>query len=368
MAKPSTARLIWSGWVRRSSSRRQPPGHAPRRAGKHPPQLSNSPFITQLTPFDEFLLFVAFDPVFGFEIWRSDGTAPGTGRIVGSLPGINFPPPFGLERAGDRALFTTRESGFPGQVQELWVTDGTPVGSLPIPGASGPEYRPLGRGIQRIGATEGALLIASLPKRGFELWRSDPEDPALQLLPENNPGPLSSLNSNLSLFNLGTQPVVELAGRLYFPSNDPQVGSELHSLDLAALGLGGAEVFGEGCSSSGDGPCIDWSRTVAPGLSLELELSGAEPGAIGFALFSPGPIPNPLILDGCPIYLPNATLLVSVPVNVSGVGVALIGVPTAPQLLDQRLLLQWAATSDNGPLLGAFETSNALELLLATAP
>ncbi len=93
------------------------------------------------------LYFVAGDAEHGQELWRSDGTAAGTFRIADLQPGAASSMPAELTAAGDR-LFFTADDGEHGR--ELWVTRG----------AAG-DPQPLGR------RTDGTTL--SLAPQGLTL-------------------------------------------------------------------------------------------------------------------------------------------------------------------------------------------------------
>jgi ELWxxDGT repeat protein len=51
------------------------------------PSFSNSSNLDYLTAFGDTLYFIADDGVSGYELWKSDGTAEGTERVIDLNPG-----------------------------------------------------------------------------------------------------------------------------------------------------------------------------------------------------------------------------------------------------------------------------------------
>jgi len=71
-----------------------------------------------LTAADGALVFRPFDPAYGFELWRSDGTAEGTVLVQDLAPGIYSGQPAGMTLAGSRLFFAAYDA-FLGR--ELWA-------------------------------------------------------------------------------------------------------------------------------------------------------------------------------------------------------------------------------------------------------
>jgi ELWxxDGT repeat protein len=89
--------------------------------------------LTSLTPFGDFVLFVADDGEHGLELWRSDGTVEGTAIVADLTPGTQgsyFDFSHFVE-AGGLVYFASPASG---DVLELWATDGTASGTRMVPG------------------------------------------------------------------------------------------------------------------------------------------------------------------------------------------------------------------------------------------
>jgi ELWxxDGT repeat protein len=122
---------------------------------------------SSLTNVDGTLFFVADDGVHGMELWRSDATVAGTALVkdINSGAASAFADQSGqLTAAVDGTLFFVAEDGISGG--ELWRSDGTDPGTVRLthidPGPYGP--RPW-----RLTAVDGRLFFLS----GTGLWKSD---------------------------------------------------------------------------------------------------------------------------------------------------------------------------------------------------
>ena len=78
--------------------------------------------------------FSAEDDATGREPWRTDGTEAGTLLLQDLLPSDDYPPPRSWTAVGDR-VFMIAAAQLPGQTEPtygLFVSDGTPAGTLPV--------------------------------------------------------------------------------------------------------------------------------------------------------------------------------------------------------------------------------------------
>lgn len=147
-----------------------------------------------LTDVDGTLFFTADDGIHGPELWASDGTAAGT-RMVRDIqpdpgPGA-FGPPSALTAVDGTLLFTAFD---PEHGAELWRSDGTAGGTAivrdinPGPDGSGPQ-----EGTEYtfpFAVVDGqAYFNAFTPDTGFELWRSDGSEAGTVLVRDIQPGP-----------------------------------------------------------------------------------------------------------------------------------------------------------------------------------
>jgi ELWxxDGT repeat protein len=125
----------------------------------------------------ELLLFHAFDTEHGMELWRSDGTAGGTALVRDIRPGTaSSSPETPVSIGGGVALFVA-EDGTHGR--ELWRTDGTTEGTRQVR-----EIHPTGDAFSRFPAIDYRPTIVALNGIAYfratqgssaaaALWRSD---------------------------------------------------------------------------------------------------------------------------------------------------------------------------------------------------
>jgi ELWxxDGT repeat protein len=77
-------------------------------------------------------LFTADDGLRGRELWVSNGTFRGTHRAADLVPGPRGSEPHDLVRFGDRVYFLAGNPGGPGAGESLWKTDGTAQGTTRV--------------------------------------------------------------------------------------------------------------------------------------------------------------------------------------------------------------------------------------------
>lgn len=165
---------------------------------------SSSP--AALTVLGNILYFVADDGIHGRELWRSDGTGPGTQRVTDIGPGPADSMIYQLTAFNGRLYFTANERG-DDTCGELWTSDGTADGTHKVldPGTS--------LVVCPHGFTEynGALYFNGWRSgSGTELWRTNGTAIGTQMVRDINPG---SAGSN-------PRALVAFAGKLYFLRRD----------------------------------------------------------------------------------------------------------------------------------------------------
>ena len=165
------------------------------------------------------------------ELWKSDGTAPGT-VLVKALPGPD-PHLRNLTAVGRRVYFTF-DDGAHGE--ELWESDGTEEGTRLVkdvfPGLESSlpqELRAFGH-LLLFSATDGV--------HGREPWRTNSRPAGTRQVQDVAPGALSS--SPLSFTPSGAN--------VYFAANDNETGFELWAAPRAAL-----------LATFGDVPTTHWA-------------------------------------------------------------------------------------------------------------
>jgi len=146
--------------------------------------------VTRLVALGPIALFAADDGVHGEELWRTDGTAAGTVMVRDLFPGVYPSSPRELTRVGDYVFFTA-ESADAGR--ELWMSNGFSgvtrrVADL-VPGAGSSVP-------QELAAIRDELWFSAwTPELGREPWRlrrGAGHDVVAERLGDLAPGPLSS--------------------------------------------------------------------------------------------------------------------------------------------------------------------------------
>lgn len=119
----------------------------------------------------ERLVFLADDPVTGSELWITDGSQSGTSLVVETEPGD--PGRFGVGAIGAPEILDGRawfRSCDVDRVCQLWQSDGTAAGTVPVTRFS----RPDSSGSRDVRALDGVLyFVGADAEAGSELWRSD---------------------------------------------------------------------------------------------------------------------------------------------------------------------------------------------------
>jgi ELWxxDGT repeat protein len=160
-------------------------------------------------PGFQAVLFHANDGEHGIELWKSDGTGPGTILLRDIAPGPDDSGPGSLAvidssqfqgvlfAADDSTASTTAGSTVrEGHGEELWRSDGTPAGTELVkdinPGQDGSQPGTLAfvQGTQFQGVLFGAR--DGLGGHGYELWKSDGTAEGTNLVKDINPGPADS--------------------------------------------------------------------------------------------------------------------------------------------------------------------------------
>jgi ELWxxDGT repeat protein len=166
-----------------------------------------------LTAVGETLFFTADDGVSGYELWKSDGTDVGTMRVADIRPGAEGSIPISLTNA-DGELFFAADDGVHGR--ELWKSDGTAAGTVlvaeSIPGGDGTTPSSLL-------AIDGALYFGT----GYGLWKSDGTAAGTGMIKDG-----FLLGGVTSLTNVN--------GKLFFEGRTSGIGSELWMSDGTEAG------------------------------------------------------------------------------------------------------------------------------------
>lgn len=129
------------------------------------------PRLDALTPAGDTLFFLATESPTGRELWATDGTAGGTRLVTDLTPGPQGSSLSHLTAVGRTLVFARRVPGSSTQAErmELWRADGTAAGTQ--------RLVDLGAGSdmswQLIRLDTAALFLVTHPSRGTQLWKTD---------------------------------------------------------------------------------------------------------------------------------------------------------------------------------------------------
>ncbi|MFL6194017.1 MAG: ELWxxDGT repeat protein [Thermoanaerobaculia bacterium] len=249
----------------------------------------------ELTAAGNLLFFLAYDPDFGVQPFRSDGTAVGTFRLTKSAGGaFQFgasPPSYGvhgLSAVNGKLLFF--EDSVNGVA--LWKTDGTSAGA--IFGTSG--YQTSIQMADGYAVLGNNLFFHSGISDGQEIWRSDGTAPGTARVHNR-----SMLTSSFFLDGgraYSRDGFAEFNGEVWFPSYDGTATGQLWKSDGTAAGtlkmdthldpeqlrvVDGHLVFANGGVWGTDGT-LDSAAGLSPSNSFTLKLTRAG----GFVYFAAG--------------------------------------------------------------------------------
>ncbi|MBK8099522.1 MAG: hypothetical protein IPK26_20630 [Planctomycetes bacterium] len=144
--------------------------------------------ITNLTVANGALWFSAYDPTFGQEPWRSDGTAAGTVPLGDLYPGPAPSMPISFVAAPNGVLFRGDSAELAGTA--FFVADGSTTATRLQPPAMADAA------IDGLAASRGrAYFTAKVAATGREPWSSDGTPGGTQMLVDATPGGADSLVS-----------------------------------------------------------------------------------------------------------------------------------------------------------------------------
>jgi ELWxxDGT repeat protein len=187
----------------------------------------------ELAPLGPTLVFLVWDEAHGGELWTSDGTAEGTALLIDAVPG-----PGSLFRGvsidryteyNDAELvgadtFAVLAGATPAAGEELWVTDGTALGTGLLRDIYSGDYPSTPRQFTRLG--NRIVFSAEDEAHGLELWVTDGTYPGTTLLKDVAPGLASSVPDDLIVRD----------GALYFSAWSPSYGREAWKSDGTSAG------------------------------------------------------------------------------------------------------------------------------------
>jgi len=265
------------------------------------------------------------------QLWVSDGTQAGTSMIA-TFPTSKMPSGWasspGLFAAGDLVYFYVGAG--------LWASDGTAADTVYLHefldwdgGSWPPDWG------QRVPVGTGNTLafFASEPATGAELWVTDGTvSGTLPITESLNPGPASTSPGSLA----------RRGGQLLFSGNDPVLGRELFQVPIADLGGFVLETFGAGCANYfGKTPEMVVAGEPVLGGSLALAATGMPSLQPAFLLYSTATSPSPV--DACTFLVEGPSSVLATTSSLYGKASIGFAIPTSPALVGVGLYAQWVA-------------------------
>ena len=293
------------------------------------------------------IVFRAFKDV-DWNYFGSDGT---------TVEQLTFPPVdvntnWLLGSIGDLAIGMVRGDGFS---FELLGTDGTAAGTQIIQ-----QIHPDGTEFVNFRAWKATsspelLFPAGDDVVGSEMWVTDGTTAGTMPLMDLNPGPANASPANAE----------RMGDHVYFVAFDPQTSWELYRVPIDLFEGWVAEPFGVGCpGSSGVSPTLSATGSAALGGTLVLELDLAAPSSVvsHYLSFSFGS----WSFSGCDIYLGAPVLLASGVTDVDGRSDLALPIPQSAALQGLQVWIQSTVADPGGSILGAASLTSALELILGS--
>jgi len=174
-------------------------------------------FYEYLNVVGNLAFFVAGDDVNGYELWKSDGSIPGTKMIKDINPGLADAAPGGLFEFNKAVYFGAYDGT--SSNYSFWKSDGTEGGTIKLKdidptwgfdvNSTGEFFAPL-NGILYFNANDHA-------DKGIELWKTNGSPEGTQLVKDIYPGEFSSFPIRLKTAN----------DLLFFNADDGEHGIEL---------------------------------------------------------------------------------------------------------------------------------------------
>lgn len=237
-----------------------------------------------LTVADGVLFFSARGPLHGRELWKSDGTAAGTVLVSDIVPGPASSDPQDLTYAVGQQLPNPPDQVLvyfsawsPGRGRQLWKSDGTAAGTVMVTDVNpGPD----GLGPEDIAPVSGttAMFSGDDGRHGREPWVTDGTTAGTAMYEDLNPGPAGSDPADITpqLFAAG---ILAQFPIWYFSADDGTHGREFF---VAYEGDPPADVYdinpGPASSDPGsfDSVAADTGLLSATAATGDRELFGVE--------------------------------------------------------------------------------------------
>src|SRR5262249_31439224 len=124
------------------------------------------------------------------ELWRTDGTTPGTTLVKDIYAGIGSSSPSPIVNVGGKLFFTALD---PASGRELWTSDGTTAGTALVLDANpGSGSGAAATTTAFVGMGGYLYYVGNDGVNGFEPWRSDGTAANTKMIKDINAGSASS--------------------------------------------------------------------------------------------------------------------------------------------------------------------------------
>lgn len=209
--------------------------------------------ISNFTEYGANLIFTAFDEVNGDAIWKTDGTPVGTTLVKDINPNPPFPPPLFIPTIipaffnFQNVLYFAADDGSSGY--ELWKTDGTEPGTLLVKDIDPGMDNGFPQMALAVKNSSKFFFSATTTADGTELWESDGTGSGTQLLKDISAGAASSDAIILPTFGTG----LFMGDKFFIVANTPAEGTEFYVSDGTAPGTTLLKDINPGAGDSYDG-------------------------------------------------------------------------------------------------------------------
>ena len=170
-----------------------------------------------------YIFFMAYNPIYGHEMWRTDGTTIGTFLLKDIQPGNGSSFNRQCQVINDE-LFFIAEDTISGM--ELWKTDGTTTGTYIIkdiiPGPTGAFENSSAKFNVFRNGNYIYFTAGNITPNNVELWRTDGTDTGTTILAEINPDTIGSFPRYFGRYN----------NNIYFSAKSDSTGFEPYILNL----------------------------------------------------------------------------------------------------------------------------------------
>lgn len=175
-------------------------------------------YMYNFTPYNDSLLFTKYDTAYGYELWKSNGTAAGTALLKDINAGSYSGNPYNITPCNGKIFFgaTTLNKG-----TELWATDGTLAGTALIKDINKTTTAgSYAAALSETALANGIVFSAVTPENSLQLYKSDGTDASTVLIGN----PVLGENHN------GIKDMITKGNNAYYISTDYSTGSSTASI------------------------------------------------------------------------------------------------------------------------------------------